>query len=410
MAKTSKGGSAFSLFHLIKSLDYNRYTPIVLLSAQNHSYTWNGLAELDVEAITLKRPQRTRSPVSLGPGRHRDIARWLKNSCGEWASQLYVMLKFYYQFVCQDVPSIWPIVRIIKEKEIDLVHLNNGLCHNRPEIIAARIAGVPCVCHVRMFEKLNYLDRILASTVAAFVFISSAVAKHLIAQGAPPTKGTVIHNAVDVDAFELVNDDTSVRKEFGWTAEDRVAGIIGRLDWWKGHEYFLGAMARVLQRIPHLKGLIVGEPEITPLGQEYFQKLQLLTKSLGLEDKVIFTGFRKDIPRLMSALDVVVLSSSSPEPFGRVVIEGMAAGKPVVATAAGGVLDIIENGVNGLLVPCKDSEALARAIFQILSDPELSRQMGQAARQRVKEKFTIQHHVAAIQQLYNMILDDSRHT
>jgi len=103
---------------------------------------------------------------------------------------------------------------------------------------------------------------------------------------------------------------------------------------------------------------------------------------------------------------VVVLSSSAPEPFGRVVIEGMAAGKPVVATAAGGVLDIIEDGVNGLLVPCKNSEALARAILGLLVDEDRARRIGQAARRRVEEKFAVQSQVDAIQAIYDALLGD----
>ena len=106
----------------------------------------------------------------------------------------------------------------------------------------------------------------------------------------------------------------------------------------------------------------------------------------------------------MAALDVVVHASSQPEPFGLVVIEGMAAGKPVVATAAGGVLDIIQDGVNGLLVPCKDSKAMARAIIKILSDRDKAEQIGNAARQRIFEKFTVQHQVTSVQNLYDSIL------
>ena len=110
------------------------------------------------------------------------------------------------------------------------------------------------------------------------------------------------------------------------------------------------------------------------------------------------------MPCLVAALDVVVHASSTPEPFGLTVIEGMAAGKPVVATAAGGVLDIIEDGVNGMLVPCKDSKAMARAILQILSDRDKAKKMGLAARRRVTEKFTVQHQVTAVQKLYDSIL------
>ena len=129
-----------------------------------------------------------------------------------------------------------------------------------------------------------------------------------------------------------------------------------------------------------------------------------MVKSLHIEDKIIFTGFRRDVSILILALDVVVHASSTPEPFGLVVIEGMAAGKPIVATAAGGILDIVEDGVNGLLVPPKDAKALSRAILQIMSNPDRAKQMGVAARRRVAEKFTVQHQVKAVQELYDTIL------
>ena len=137
------------------------------------------------------------------------------------------------------------------------------------------------------------------------------------------------------------------------------------------------------------------------------KRLRSLVNTLGLEDTVIFAGARSDVPRLISALDVVVHASSTPEPFGLVIIEGMASGKPVVATGAGGVIDIIEDGVNGLLVPCKDSEAMGQAILQIISDPDRAKQMGLAARQRVTEKFTVQHQVKAVEKLYDDILANS---
>jgi glycosyltransferase involved in cell wall biosynthesis len=105
---------------------------------------------------------------------------------------------------------------------------------------------------------------------------------------------------------------------------------------------------------------------------------------------------------------MVVHTSIIPEPFGLVIIEGMASGKPVVATAAGGVLDIIEDGLNGLLVPCGDAKAISRAILQIISDPDRAKQLGMAARRRVAEKFTIQRQVMATQKLYDVILANSQ--
>ena len=138
--------------------------------------------------------------------------------------------------------------------------------------------------------------------------------------------------------------------------------------------------------------------------ESYFRKLILLIKELKINEKIIFTGFRNDVPRLISAMDIIVHASSSPEPFGLVVIEGMAAGKPVIATAKGGVLDIIEDGVNGILVPCKDSKSMAKAIQKIYHDKKLSKKIGTAARKRIIEKFTIEHQVAAVEKLYDSLL------
>ena len=405
VAKTAKGGSAFSLYHLVRGLDGRRYEPVVLFYRQQHAHIGDKLAESGIQTMTLEKKEHQEAPSPpVGPVKRRDIGGWLEARIGKAAAQAYAFLKGCYQFIRWQAPKIWPVVRAIRENDIDLVHLNAGLRHDKPGIIAAWLTRTPCVCHVRMLHQLNQFDKLFANFVDAFVYISTATAKNYIAQGIPPHKGAVVHNAIDLDEFTPIHDAASVRREFGWTPQEQVVGIVGRLDWWKGHEFFLEAMAEVAGHVPSLRGLIVGEPENTPLNREYYQKLQSLTKSLGLEERVIFTGFRSDVPRLLAAMDVVVLSSSAPEPFGRVVIEGMAARKPVVATAAGGVLDIIEDGVNGLLVPLQDSRAMAEAVLGLLSDREKAQQMGSAAYQHVKEKFTVQRQVATIQQLYDVVL------
>jgi glycosyltransferase involved in cell wall biosynthesis len=416
VARKATGGSAFSLYYLANGLDASRYAPVVLFYTQEHPYIGQKLAQSGIRTITLSkngsRPLRQAqgrpSPVEAGrqpvTAQRRDIGGWLRAHVGEGASQAYAFLKDFYQFTRWHVPKIWPIVRAIREAEADLVHVNTTPGSGKAAIIAARLAGKPCVCHIRVFHELTAFDRLFVRLVDQFIYISRAVADTYVSQGVPRTKGTVVHNAVDLSEFEPCMNVGQVRREFGWTGEERLVGVIGRLDWWKGHEYFLEAMARVSQEIPDLRALIVGKPEASPRNQSYFQMLQSLTKSLGLENRVVFTGFRTDVPRIVQALDVVVLSSSAPEPFGRVVIEGMAAGKAVVATGAGGVLDIIEDGVSGVLVPCKDSVAMADAVLALLSDREKARQMGIAARQRVEEKFTVQRHAATVQGLYDAIL------
>jgi glycosyltransferase involved in cell wall biosynthesis len=378
---------------------------VVLFYTQERPHIGDELATSGIGVITLEEQRQELPPAPAGPVKRRDIGGWLEARFGRIASEVYFFLKACYRFMRCEASRIWPIVRAIRQNEIQVVHVNANLRHGKPGIVAAWLTRVPSVCHVRTLDKIGAFDKLFARLVHRFIYISNAVAEGYTAQGIPAPKGTVIHNGVDLSEFACTHDAALVRSEFGWTDNERVVGVIGRLDWWKGHEYFLEAVAQVAQQIPTIRGLIVGEPEYTPRNREYFRKLQSLTGSLGLEDKVTFTGFRSDVPRLMSALDVVVLSSSAPEPFGRVVIEGMAASKPVVATAAGGVLDIIEDGVSGLLVPCKNSKAMAQAILRCLSSRAEAERIGRAARQRVAHRFTVSHHVAAVQGVYDGILD-----
>ena len=255
-------------------------------------------------------------------------------------------------------------------------------------------------------QTIHRFDRLFTGFVDTNIYISNDVAEYHIAQGESRTKGKIIHNGVNLSDYMQSYDALQVRKEFDCMPDQMLVGLVARLDWWKGHEFFLEAMAEVASKNHNIKGLIIGG--LAELNYDrsirYLDRLHVMVKSLGLEEKIIFTGHRSDVPRLLAALDVVVHASSTPEPFGLTVIEGMAAGKPVVATAAGGVLDIIEDGVNGLLVPCKDSKAMAMAILQILSDRDKAEQMGLAARRRVTEKFTVKQQVTAVQKLYDSIL------
>jgi glycosyltransferase involved in cell wall biosynthesis len=427
IATSSGGGANVCLYRLAKGLKDSQYEPVVLFYTRQDSYVREQLAECGIKVLTLEdklqgpvlRPDAAAASGVEGPPlistsflptarQRRDIGGWLETHFGKLVRRAYVSLKACYRFLHYDVPKIWPIVRAIRAYDVDLVHFNNSLLSSKAGIIAARLTKKPCVCHVRQFHELNPFDTAFGRFVDTFAYMSSALAESYTTHGISPAKGVVVLDGVDLNEFAHDFDVAAVRSEFGWTVQDPIVGVVGRLDWWKGHEYFLEAVAKAAHQIPNLKGLIVGAPQSSARNQAYYQELQSLTRSLGLEDRVVFTGFRSDVPRLMSAMDVVVLPSSNPEPFGLVVIEGMAAGKPVVATAAGGPVDIIEDGISGRLVPCKDARTMAAAIVELLSDPEKARRIGQAARRRVETAFNVDKHVAAIQTLYETILSTDR--
>lgn len=396
------------LDQLARGLDKDLYEPVVLFDTPQSSEIRQKLVSSNIKTIELMECRDIlQDKVSSQPPTKRNIGSLLERFfLGKRARQLYFVLKSARQFFFQEMPRIKRCVKIIRENKIDLVHTHSDLRRGKPEIVAARLTGVPCITHRHGYADYTLFDTLFAGFVDTNIYISNDVAEYHIAQGESRTKGKIIHNGVSMSDYMQSYDTLQVRKEFGCTSEQVLVGIVGRIDWWKGHEFFLEAMADVVNKNHNIRGLIIGGlAELSyDSSSSYLDRLHVMVKSLGLGEKIIFTGHRSDVPCLVAALDVVVHASSAPEPFGLTVIEGMAAGKPVVATAAGGVLDIIEDGVNGLLVPCKDSKAMARAILQILSDRDKAEQMGMAARRRVTEKFTVQHQVIAVQKLYESIL------
>ena len=182
----------------------------------------------------------------------------------------------------------------------------------------------------------------------------------------------------------------------------RVA-LVGRLCRWKGQHVFLEAAAQIGKAFPEARFQVVGSALFEE--HDYERELHELVRTLKVEERVEFTGFRDDVSALIGAADIMVHASITGEPFGQVVIEGMAAGKPVVATDGGGVPEIVVDGVTGVLVPMRDAQSMAAAICRLLADPALARRMGQLGRQRVLEHFLIQHTADKVQQIYDELLE-----
>jgi glycosyltransferase involved in cell wall biosynthesis len=175
-------------------------------------------------------------------------------------------------------------------------------------------------------------------------------------------------------------------------------GIVARLVPIKRHEWFLEAAVKVTQRYPGCQFLLVGDGERR-------QELEEFVRQLGLDGQVRFLGWQRDLERIYADLDLVALTSAN-EGSPVSLIEAMAAGRPVVSTRVGGVPDLVENGVAGLLVPPGDPAALAEAMTTLLADPQRRRLMGQAGRERVYPALSAQRLVRDIDQLYtNLLLD-----
>jgi len=235
-------------------------------------------------------------------------------------------------------------------------------------------------CHG--YYKNRFFSQIMGWSKYVIV-ISEIIGRHMVEDfKVSNDRIRVIHRSVDLNKFKP--------KKFNSSSEPTCnIAIVGRITQLKGHDYFLKAMAQVVRNIPYAKIKIIGD---APRSKEaYLQELKHLVSRLNLEDKVEFLGNRSDIPELLAQTDVLVLSTVTPEAFGRVIIEAQAVGVPVVATKVGGVVDIIEDEKSGLLVMPRDVDAMAKAVLRILRDKALAERLVEEARKKIDEKFTLEH-------------------
>ena len=402
----SVGGSVISLYELVKGLDRERYEPHVILRAANPYVT--RFRELGVAVTTLGEsgaPAGDEERKLVARVRQAALAQRLKrSSLGE---RLVHLVGFYVRAYPRLRREAQELAEIMLAVQPDLVHLNDVICVSRAGIMAARKVGVPVVCHLRAMAERNYFDRWLSRSLRGFICISQAVERHERRLGGRVDPSWVVYNGLDLAEFDQFGDGARTRDgcrdvQLSIPIGDQMVGCVGRLVAWKGQRVFLRALARLRPRYPSLRGLIVGAPEAD--GAQYAQELMELTRQLGLEGEVTFAGFRQDISHLLRAMDVLVHASTAPEPFGRVIIEGMAAGAPVIGTNAGAVPEIIEDKVTGLLVPPGDEEAMAEAIAWVLDHPQERQAMCKAARCNVELKFTTAKYVQGVERVYEEIL------
>lgn len=306
-------------------------------------------------------------------------------------------LKFFSMFSC-----ILKLSRLVKQWDIRIIHSNAGATRDTfYSALTARFMGVPFIWHVRVIELGGILDRILAILSTRIIAISNAV-KTRFSWFKDGNKIKVIYNGVDLDEFRLDIDSSLRKSELKIYKNEIVIGIVGQLIPWKGHKVLFKSVKALKEKVSNIKLLVVGDE--VPQGSSYRKKLEIFAKKVGIKDEVIFTGFRNDIPRIMAAIDVFVLPSLG-EPFGRVLLEAMAMGKPVVATDSGGVPEIVVNGETGILVPPKDVKAMTEAIYFLITHKKKAQEMGKTGRKRIEEIFTIQQNVQRIQDIYLDILE-----
>lgn len=274
--------------------------------------------------------------------------------------------------------------------------------------LAGRRGRRPVVWHLRdllgapHFSALNTQAAVLLANwgAARVIANSQATADAFVAAGGRRPLVRVVHNGVDATAFDAVPDDAvrTLRAQLAPGA-GCVLAVFGRLHAWKGQQVALDALAQ-LPGDCHL--WIVGAPLF---GEQAFEaSLHAQAARLGVASRVRFLGFRGDIAPLMRAADVIVHASTLPEPFGRVVVEGMLARKPVIATAAGGVTEIIADGTTGVLVPPGDAAALAHAVAALRADPARAAAIAAAGSARARDAFGVEAMVRGVRAVLEEVM------
>ncbi len=280
-----------------------------------------------------------------------------------------------------DPATVARLVALIKATRADVIHTHLSTA-SLLGALAAKIAGVPSVAHV---HGLNVASAYKYST--AMIAVSDAVKDHLCSQGIPPDRIKVIHNGVDLGAFDGI-DPSAAKREIGCNSAAPVVGVFGRLSAEKGQALAVQAMALIARKHPTAMLLVVGK------GKDR-AALERTASELNIADRVRFAGFSDDVPRFMSACDIVI-SPSLKEGLGLVAIEAMALAKPVVASAVGGLNETVVHGETGFLIPPNDPDALARSVNRFIEDKPLAERMGALGRKRAEEQFDTRKQVSLL--------------
>ncbi len=355
-----KGGGEISLLNLLKKIDKKIYNPIAACPSEGSMSLAIRDMNIDVEIVSMRR------------------------------------LRYFNLYSL--VTGVLKLIRIINAYKIDVIHANGSRCMIYGGI-AGKIKRIPVIWHVRIVEKDNLLDRILSMLADRIIVISNSV-RDRFNWLKKKEKISVIYNGIDIDDFTRNINTDKIRKELSITETEIVIGTVGQLIPMKGHKYLIEAAKIVLEKIKNVKFIITGSSQGN---NSYEMELKNMVKNYGLEDKIIFTGYRKDIKNIIALMDIFIFSAVG-EGFGRVLIEAMALQKPVVAANSGGIPEIVVDGKTGLLVPENDPQSIASAVIRLINEKDIRVKMGMAGRKRVEEMFTIERRTRDVENLYSEVL------
>lgn len=388
------GGSHYCLLEIVKRINRGKFRPLVIF------YQENSLIPEFKKVCQVIINDRTRGFVVKRdlPGLYVFIEK------RRFLQHLILFYQKTYNFLRYFLTNFLRILYFLLKFKIDIVHLNNVPALT-DWLIGSKVLGVKCLAHLRGNWEPNTLQTKLVKYYDKVISISDSVTSYVKRKVSCTNKFITIHDGIDINSvFKMRKRNTKeVRDELKISQSGNLVGVVGNIKDWKGQHVAIEATKVLKKNYPDIKCLIIGDISNLKEDQEYFTFLRKIVEGYGLNHNVIFTGFREDIPDIICALDVLLHTSVAPEPLGRVILEGMVFSKSVIATAYGGPLEIIEDGISGFLVPPNDPIALAEKIDYLLSNPDIRKKIGEKGRRRVQEHFSIETNVKKIEELYTQL-------
>ncbi len=302
-----------------------------------------------------------------------------------------------------DLSAAWKFARLITRLRPDVVH-----AHDPHGIAMAALAmslssgskrggALPALVASRRVDfhlKPNSFSRWKYRQVDCFIAASEAIRQMLVADGIAADRTVTVHEGIDVDHV-VAAPRVNVHEAFWLPHGAPVIGNVAALVPHKGQRYLIDAAPLVLRHVPDARFVILGEGELR-------EHLERQVHEHHLEKHVLLPGFRTDVLGCIKGFDLFVMSSVT-EGLGTSLLDAMACSRPIVATSAGGIPEIVEDGVNGLLVPPRDAGALAAAIVRALGDADLRARLGRTGFERVRDRFTVERMVSATAEVYERI-------
>ena len=373
------GGAESSLLTLLRHMDKSRFNATVILTSEGIFSRRLREENIPVKIISL--------PLTLiRLKRGNALKAFFFLAVYLFPMQLFMIRLYFY----------------LKKNKFDLVLTNTIKAHLYGSI-AARLCSIPVIWRFHDVLSPTDFSPMLIKSLLFFarrfpvkiLAVSNLTRDYLVRDGLKGDKVEVIFSAIDHELFEFENIFRNIRNELNIGSHAKLVGCIGRIIPQKGQRSLLLAIPEVIKRYPETFFLIVGDVYLKERG--YKEELLEIIKKNKIEDRVRFTGFRYDIGSLIRSLDILVFPSVAPESFGLSALEAMSLGKPVIAAKIGGVCEIIEDGINGMLVEPNHPEQITDRIIQLLSDEEMYGRIGLEAKEGVARKFSLEKYVATME-------------